>query len=51
MSIDTIRETSGKALPRDKLPISLDHKCLGHVRTNQDKELMFRLFKTACLAY
>jgi hypothetical protein len=48
---DNIREASGKQVRMNKMPITLDHKCLGHLSTTKDKELTMKLFKSACLAY
>ena len=50
-TFDDIRETSGRDLPRNMLPISLDQTCLQHQTSAHDKQLTMKLFKTACLAY
>jgi hypothetical protein len=48
---DPIRETSGKEILRNKLPITIEPKCLSHLVGTQEKNLTLKLFKVACLAY
>jgi hypothetical protein len=48
---DNIRDTSGKELEREVMPLTLNSKCLAHLSSNHDKVLTMKLFKVACMSY